>query len=173
MPIYEGQMGDYGYDRQQLQGQARGELKSSKIKFPYYTYQDKCTWRFGGAGCGVNAGSYELNMVNSAINVGSSTSFKILVGSGILTQSYANGRFDFGRLQVTAGINSGQIRTIRSHSGDLLSLSHSLAVNSFSDMTFTIRPGCRKRLKEDCTSLYNNAENFLGFPYIPVMEKAF
>jgi hypothetical protein len=40
-------------------------------------------------------------------------------------------------------------------------------------MTLAIYPGCRKRLTEDCKSTYNNAENFMGFPWIPIQEQAF
>ena len=33
--------------------------------------------------------------------------------------------------------------------------------------TFTMVPGCRKRL-EDCRDKWNNVVNFGGFPYVPV-----
>jgi hypothetical protein len=36
-----------------------------------------------------------------------------------------------------------------------------------SGLTLSIHPGCKKRLLEDCKSLYNNDKNFLGFPWIP------
>jgi hypothetical protein len=68
---------------------------------------------------------------------------------------------------VTFGPNSGYTRAIRSHSGDLLGLSHNLPVNSMAGMQIAIYPGCRKALIADCNSLYNNSRNFLGWPWIP------
>lgn len=173
MEIFIGKIGDYAYDRQQIRGQARNNWKSYSVRFPHYTYQDKCAWRFGSAGCGFNVSSVTLTLVSSAIDTGSCTTINILVNSGLLTQSFDSGRFDFGRLTVTNGVNSGQVRTIRSHTGDLLQLSHPLATNSFASFDVEIYPGCRKRLVEDCHSLYNNAENFLGFPWIPIQEQAY
>lgn len=170
MPYYEGKIGDFSYDRKQLMGQARNQWKSLGIKFPYYNYQDKCAWRFGGTGCGFNTASVTLSV--ATLNASSSSLLILVLNSGALS-SYSAGRFDFGRLTITGGVNSGQVRTIRTHTGDMLGLSHPLAINSYAGMTLSIFPGCRKRLKEDCTSTYNNAENFLGFPWIPIQEQAF
>lgn len=173
MMIYEGKIGDYKYDRQQVTGQARNRWKGIQTQWPYYTYQDTCVWRFGGTGCGFDTSSITLNINTSEVIVGSSTLVNIRLQNGTLASSFANGRFDFGRFTVTGGINSGQVRTIRTHTGDLLSLSYPLSVNCLSNISFDIFPGCRKRFTEDCTSLYNNTINFLGFPWIPIQETAF
>jgi len=170
MPYYEGVIGDFSYDRKEIQGQARNQFKSMGIRWPYYNYQDKCVWRFGGTGCGFNTSSVTQSIGSVAVT--SSSPLIIALNSGTLS-AFAAGRFDFGRLSVTGGVNSGQVRTIRTHTGDLLGLSHPLAINSFAGMTLAIYPGCRKRLTEDCKSTYNNAENFMGFPWIPIQEQAF
>lgn len=170
MPYYEGNIGDFSYDRKEIRGQARNKWKSLAIRWPFYNYHDKCVWRFGSDGCGKNTTS--LTIATNSINQLASTTLVIALTSGNLS-SYPAGRFDFGRLTVTAGVNSGQVRTIRAHTGDYLGLSHPLAINSFSGMSIAIHPGCRKRLKEDCSQVYSNAENFLGFPWIPIQEQAF
>lgn len=170
MPYYEGTIGDFSYDRKEIRGQARNQFKSMAIRWPYYNYQDKCVWRFGGTGCGFNTTS--VTQLIGSVAVTSSSPLVVALNSGTLA-SFAAGRFDFGRLVVTGGVNSGQVRTIRTHTGDLLGLSHPLAINSFTGMSVSIFPGCRKRLKEDCHSTYNNAENFMGFPWIPIQEQAF
>jgi uncharacterized phage protein (TIGR02218 family) len=175
MVIYMGRIGDYSYNRVAMTGQARNRWGGVATQWPYYTYRDHCGWRFGSPGCGFDVTSVTYAVPNLNVNVGSSTTANILLNGsgGFLSQSFSNGRFDFGRLTVTGGVNSGQVRTIRVHTGDMLSLSHPLSINSLAGATFSIFPGCRKRLVEDCASLYNNAENFLGWPWIPIQETAF
>lgn len=168
MEVYHGRLGDYSYNRNIVSGQARNKWNSLNGKWPYYTYNDRCAWRFGSAGCGFDTTSITTNVTTAQVSVASCTTL-ILATTAI--GAYANGRFDFGRLTVTNGVNSGHVRTIRVHSGAFLALSHPLPVNSFTNMAFSIYPGCRKRLLEDCRSLYNNEENFLGFPYIPIQEQ--
>lgn len=171
MDIYYGQIGDFVHDRMTIKGQVRNQWKSLGIRWPYFSYQDKCNWRFGSTGCGFNTTSITVTM--NSINVGSSTPLELELPANYLTNSYANGRFDFGKLTVLTGANSGHVRTIRSHSGNHLGLSHPLPQSDLSGMTLSIYPGCRKRLIDDCKSLYNNTENFLGWPWIPIQEQGF
>lgn len=173
MDIFHGKLGDFSYDRNQVSGQARDLYGSANTRWPYYNYQDTCVWRFGGTGCGFDTSSVTLSLATASIDTASSTTINLLAASGTLTLSFDNGRFDFGRLTVTDGVNSGHARTIRAHTGDLLFLSHPLPVNSFANMAFEIFPGCRKREVADCESLYDNSSAFLGFPGIPIQEDAF
>jgi len=173
MFYYEGKLGDLSFDRASVGGQARSKWASGELRWPYYNYQDNCAWRFGGPGCGINTSSFTLTLATASIQTGSCTTINIEIKPGTLAASFSNSRFDFGRFTVTGGVNSGQVRTIRAHTADLLMLSHPLAINSFTGMTATIFPGCRKQLVRDCTTLYNNAENHLGFKWIPIQEDAF
>ncbi len=173
MEIFQGKLGDFSYDRDKISGQARNQYGSANTRWPYYNYQDACVWRFGGTGCGFDTTSITLTLATDSFDTGSSTTLNLLLASGTLTGSYDNGRFDFGRFTVTDGVNSGHVRTIRAHTGDLLFLSHPLPVNSFANIAATIWPGCRKRRVTDCVSLYDNGENFLGFEWIPIQEDAF
>jgi len=173
MEVYHGKLGDFSYDRKQISGQARSQYGSANTRWPYYNYQDTCIWRFGGTGCGFDTSSVTLTLATNSIDTSSSTTINVLIASGTLTGSFTDGRFDFGRLTVTGGVNSGHVRTIRAHTGDLLFLSHPLPINSFANMTATIFPGCRKRRVTDCISLYDNGENYVGFEWIPIQEDAF
>lgn len=168
---FVGKLGEYSYDRLQVTGQARNLWNSADVNFPHYNYQDNCVWRFGSTGCGFNVASVTLAI--GSVVVSSSTTWNLLLNSGTISASYTNGRFDFGRVTVTDGVNSGHIRTVRVHTGDLLALSHPLPISSFTNMKLSIYPGCRKRRVHDCISLYNNGVNFLGFPWIPIQEDAF
>jgi hypothetical protein len=173
MYIYDGKIGDYSYDRNVVTGQARNRWKGISQQWPYYTYQDLCGWRFGSPACGFNTASVTITVATGSIIPGSSTPLMMRLQDTFLSNSYADGRFDFGRLTVTNGVNSGQVRTIRTHTGDLLALSYPLSVNCLSNIAFDIFPGCRKRIVADCTSIYNNAKNALAFPWIPIQETAF
>lgn len=171
MNLYNGKVGDFSYTREEITGQARNLWKSLNVQWPYYTYQDRCVWRFGSAGCGFNTAS--ITIAINTINVASSDSLTILLNSGTLTQSYANGRFVFGRATITEGQNAGSIRTIRVHTGDLISFAQALPNGNLTGLQLSIYPGCRKRLVEDCKSLYNNDKNALAFPWILTFEQAF
>jgi len=173
MEVYQGKLGDFSYDRQQISGQARSAFGSGNTRWPYYNYQDTCIWRFGGTGCGFDTTSVTLNLATTSIDTSSSTTLNVLVASGTLTGSFSDGHFDFGRFTITGGVNSGHVRTIRTHTGDLLFLSHPLPINSFAAITATIFPGCRKRRVTDCISKYDNSDNYVGFEWIPIQEDAF
>ena len=170
MEIFRGKLGDYSYTRREITGQARNLFNGINIKWPYYTYMDQCTWRFGSTGCAFDTTSITItgSLFPSTDKLNITTATSTFIGS-----SYANGYFDFGRVTFTSGQNSGEIRTIRTHTGDLFGLSHTTPFNVDSGDTFSIFPGCRKRLIDDCTSKYDNTSNFLGFPWIPRQEQGF
>jgi len=171
MGVYAGRLGDYSYDRRQIYGQARDKFDGVGIKWPYYTYMDQCAWRFGSTGCGFDTSTI---VVSGQLQQSSANKINVLVGSASLVNSaYANGHFDRGRITLLTGANSGAIRTVRAHSGDVLELSHGLAYDVTSGDFFTLFRGCRKRLVADCTSVFDNSSNFLGFPWIPRQENAF
>lgn len=171
MYIFNGQVGDYTRDRQTIVGQSRNLLQGLASRFPLHTYQDTCVWRFGSDGCGFDTSSVTFNL--TSLNVASSTTLVLRAMSGAIVQSYSAGALDWGRVTITGGVNSGSVRTIRAQTGDLIGLSHPLPINSFANITLSIYRGCRKRLIEDCRSTFNNDENFLGFPWIPIQENAF
>lgn len=164
LDFYVGKMGDFTFNRLELQGQARNIWKSLNIQWPYYTYQEKCVWRFGSAGCGFNIAS--ITFFVNTINIPGSSPLEILLNSGTLTQSFNNGDLIFGRAAIVGGANSGSLRTIRTHTGDLIGLSHTLGNGDLTGLTLNINPGCRKRLTEDCHSRYNNASAFFGWPWM-------
>jgi uncharacterized phage protein (TIGR02218 family) len=171
MNIYKGQIGDYSYNRSNISGQARNIFGGVNIQWPYYTYMDACTWRFGGTGCAFDTSAITITTSLQAV---SGSRIQVLAGSGdFIGSGYLNGHFDRGRVTFTTGQNSGQIRTVRAHTGDLFNLSHQLPFFTDSGDLIEVFAGCRKRLVADCQSKYNNTSNFLGFPWIPRQENAF
>lgn len=165
--IFRGLLGDISYTRTEISGEARTQWGGKNQNWPYYAYKDTCGWRFGSQGCGIDTSSFTYTF--SGTQIASGTAIAVVMTGTTLTQSFSNGHFDFGRLTWLTGPNSGEVRTIRTHSGNLLGLSHKLPYTANSG-DFQIFPGCRKRWEADCTSKYNNEENFLGFKWIPIQE---
>jgi uncharacterized phage protein (TIGR02218 family) len=167
---FRGKVADLTHNRDLIRGQARGLFNGVNGSFPYQTYQDYCVWRFGSTGCGINTASYT---VATSIFPSSSNALTLLASSGGISGAYGSGRLDRGRLTVLSGVNSGQVRTIKAHSGDFIVLSHPLPYSVASGFAFEVYPGCRKRIMDDCASRYNNTSRALGFPWMPKNESAF
>ena len=167
--IFRGDIGDFKWTRDLITGQVRDEWDSHTQKWPYYNYQDLCIWKFGGAGCGIDVSSFTVPL---SIDASSSTPTTIHCFSGTLTQSFANDRLTFGKFSVTFGANSGHVRSVRAHSGDVIELSHRLG-SGVTSIAADVFPGCRKRLIEDCTSLYDNSARHNSYEWTPLQEEGF
>jgi uncharacterized phage protein (TIGR02218 family) len=165
--IYRGKLGDYGYNRDQITGQARNFFNSINIEWPYYTYLDQCAWRFGSPGCGYDTSSVTVSSIVANVSSG------YRLGVFVAISSKSPGYYERGRFTLTSGANSGSARSVRTHTGQLIEFSHAYPYPIADGDTFSLYPGCRKRLIDDCTSKFNNAGNFLGFPWIPKQENAF
>jgi len=170
MIIYTGKLGEYSYDRKVLSGRARSILGAVTAKWPYYTYMDQCAVRFGGSACGFNTASITIT---GSLEL-SADRYNIKVSSPFFSNSaYSINHFEFGKFTSTTGANSGVVRTVFANSGDWLTISQKLPFDVSSGDQFSLYRGCKKQLVSDCKSLFNNASNFLGFPWIPRQESAF
>jgi uncharacterized phage protein (TIGR02218 family) len=167
--LYQGPVGDIAWNRDTISGNARDLNTWVDRRFPPYSYQDKCSWRFGSTGCGVVVSSFTVTISGDQIDVSSSSRMKLIVTS--FPGNPANGHFDFGRVSFFSGANSGSVRTIRVHTGQLLALSHNLPSSVTSTDAFSLSPGCRRRLLTDCHSKFDNSGRFLGFKWIPLQEQ--
>lgn len=170
MPLYNGKIGDFSYNRHELMGQARNIWKSLNVQWPYYTFNDNCGWRFGSKGCGFNTASVTLNV--GSIVVGSSDVFFVRLPTGTLS-AFNDGRFNFGKATITGGTNSGSVRPIMSQVGDTINFGYPLSDPDLTALSIAIYPGCNKRIIDDCKSLYNNERNFFGFWTMPLEGDAF
>jgi len=165
--IYRGKVGDYSYNRDQISGQARNFFNSINVQWPMYTYMDQCAWRFGSPGCGFNTSSITVSSTVTPVSSG------YRIGAVCAMNSLSNGYYERGKFSFISGTNSGLSRSVRVHSGTRIEFSHAFPYNIASGDLFSLYPGCRKRLVDDCTSKYNNTRNALAFPWIPKQENAF
>lgn len=167
--IMRGKIADFKWNRDEITGSVRDRWDSANQTWPYYNFQDGCIWKFGSPACGFDTSSVTITL---SVDVASSTQLKIMCVSGSLTQSYDNDFFTFGKFSATGGVNSGQVRTVRAHSGDQLDMSHQFG-GVVSSLEAKVFPGCRKRRITDCVSKYDNQVNFNGHEWIPIQENAF
>lgn len=168
LTVLRARIGNYNYDRQIITGTAQDLFGDLQAEWPYIMYQDTCAWRFGSTGCTKNTSSLT---VTGSLDVANSNALTVRCQPGFITNSWAAGALERGRVTITTGANSGQVRSIRSNSGDAIDLSHSLPFPYEASVGFAMYPGCRKRLIDDCTSKYNNAANFLGLSkWMPTQE---
>jgi len=172
MVIFDGSLGAISWDRNKVQGQVRDGVRNLVNEWPPYSYHDKCSWRFGGQGCGVDTSSFTITL-SGDVAISASSSSKAALWVNCFGAAFADDHFTFGRLTATGGVNSGSVRTVRVHTGSLLGLSHGFPATPQNSDSYTLFPGCRKRLVTDCHSKYDNADRFMGFKWIPLQEDGF
>lgn len=87
--------------------------------------------------------------------------------------------WDYGKVTFTSGANNGLSMEIKSFTyvngspgvaeiSLFLPMPNDIALSD----TYTIVTGCQKRFTEDCVGVYDNADNFRGFPFIPTRDQA-
>jgi len=174
--LFEGTIQDIQHSRDIVSGQVRDKMSFVARAFPPYAYQDKCIWRFGSQGCGIDVSSFTETVSPAQLVVGSSSKLALYV------DSYTGGRDDdfysLGRATCVFGSNSGSIRQVRVHTGAVVGLSHPLPAAPGASDVWELQAGCRKRLITDCHSKFSNVNTgqtfgFAGFPWIPVQDNAY
>jgi uncharacterized phage protein (TIGR02218 family) len=115
-----------------------------------------------GNGCRVAIASYTFT--GSA----SGTPTISVIPTGV---SKANGYFQYGIIKFTSGPNSGLQRSISDWVSNTAYLFEPLPVAPVSGNGVTLIAGCDKTMAT-CTAKFSNLSNFLGFPFVPIVEAA-
>lgn len=91
----------------------------------------------------------------------------------------AAGYWEYGKITFTSGLNSGQSMEIKDFAylgGSPTTAKITVFLPFLNDIQggdqYTIVAGCRKRFSADCTTKFDNADNFRGFPHIPTSDQA-
>ena len=80
--------------------------------------------------------------------------------------------FAEGLLTFTSGLNVGLSQKVKAFAADkTITLSLPMVQAIVVGDTFTVYPGCRKRLAEDCVGKFNNVLNFQGEPHLPGVDQ--
>lgn len=160
--LFSGRVSDTKANGLSVQMIARSHLELLNVPMPRNLYQPPCMNSLYDAGCGVARAAHA---VNSAVASGSTRQHI----NCALTE--AAGHFDIGEIVITSGPNIGVRRTVRSYTPGLVRLAYPLPYTSTVGNTFTIYPGCDKRLAT-CDSKFGNKPRFRGTPFVPVPETA-
>ncbi len=134
---------------------------------PRNTYQIPCIHTFCDAGCTLSEATF------TTTNTAAAGSTRAVVQWGTVPASPSN--YTFGKLTMTSGAASGQVRTIKSASGAGIVLQYPLYNAPSAGDTFSVLKGCSKGYSDgsgqDCTT-YANTQNFRGFPFVPTADNA-
>ena len=132
--------------------------------------QPKCRAVLGDSRCGVDLGSLTINVVVASVT--DRRQFTVTVGSPQQAQGY----YDGGLVVFTSGENDGFSKEIATGTGTgtvLITLKEPMFYDVAVADTLRLKPGCLKRLIEDCQTKFNNVVNFRGEPYVPGPSRIF
>lgn len=140
----------------------RSYLELLNTPLPRNLYQPPCGYSVYDTGCGLARATFA---VNSSAAAGSTRQ----VINCALAQ--ASGYFTIGDIRWTSGQNLGVIRTVKSYTPGVINLAYPLPKNVSVGDTFSIAPGCDKRLTT-CDGTFANKARFRATPFVPVPETA-
>lgn len=126
-------------------------------------YGPKCTTTFGSSLCAIDAEALrETGTVTTA------TSTRQFTDSG---HAEASDYWGAGVVRWLTGANAGLEMEITVYAAGVFTMAlpmpNAIAVGD----TFSIIPGCRKRLVEDCGTKWSNIVHFRGWPHVPGNDK--
>ena len=157
--LMAGTLGEIKYLRDHLVIELRGLQQYLQQPIGDVT-SPTCRARLGDARCTVALGP--LTVSSTVITTVDNQNFT----GNIL--GYATDYFAEGLLTWTSGLNTGLSQKVKTHTiGGILELSLPMFQTIAATDAFTITPGCRKRLAEDCFTKFNNVLNFQGEPHLP------
>jgi uncharacterized phage protein (TIGR02218 family) len=149
------------------QGVIRAELRGLQqyLQQPIGSVSSRtCRARVGDAMCTVNIPS--LTVAGTVTGV-TSTQVFVFGASGAAEDYFAEGLLTF-----TSGLNIGLAQKVKVFAADkTITLSVPMIQAVQIGDTFTVYPGCRKRLAEDCFTKFNNVVNFQGEPHLPGVDQ--
>lgn len=160
--VFAGRVAEIDFTRVSAIVNINSHMELLTQQMPRNLFQSGCRFTLFGPGCSLSASSFAEN---AALGSGSTPS---AIAASL---AHGAGYYDLGRLVMTSGLNATFSRGVRSWDGTTLLLRAPFPYPVAQGDAFTIYPGCDKQLTT-CTSKFNNAANFGGFPFIPAPENA-
>lgn len=129
------------------------------------TYTPGCTKTFGGqefAGCKVALGP--ITVTGTLTHMTSQTVFRDS------SRAEAADYFGYGQISFTTGDNAGMpAKDIKRYEADgTIEVFEAFHYPVQVGDQYSMIPGCRKRLDEDCITKWSNVDNYGGYPFVPV-----
>lgn len=161
--LFSGRVSDTTTDSLTAKVVVRSFMELLNTPLPRNLYQPPCGYSLYDTGCGVARASFAAY---SAVASGSTRQ--------VLNCALANaaGYFDIGELVFTGGQNLGVTRTVKTYAPGVVTLAYPLPKAVAVGDTFTIYPGCDKRLTT-CDTKFGNKARFRATPFVPAPETVY
>lgn len=156
--LQSGTLGDVSVGRQAFKAEVRG-LAQFLQQTVGEVYTKTCTANLGDERCKVDVEA--LRISGTVASVVSRQEFTTD------TVGYPADYFGAGVIIWTTGENAGFSMEINAYNSPAFALNLPMPFNVAAGDAYTVIPGCRKRLIEDCKTKFANILNFRGFPYVP------
>ncbi len=154
-----GYVGQIQLQGKQIKLTVESPLAQLKATFPRTYVLPSCANTFCDAVCGLSESSFtHTGTVGSGATA---TSFPLTLTGGNL----ADGTFQQGKVTFTSGANNGQVRTVKSYVGGVITLVYPLYSVPASGDGVSALEGCLKT-RAACTA-HGNLPHYRGFPYVP------
>jgi uncharacterized phage protein (TIGR02218 family) len=160
MILSTGKIGNVTTGRQAFNAEVRGLLQQLQQPVGGY-YTKTCTAVFGDAFCKFDVEALRVSGTVTSVN-----------NRAAFTTALAQALDYFGAGVVTwvTGLNAGLSMEVSAFGAGIFTLNAAMPFNIAAGDNFTVVPGCRKRITEDCVMKWSNAINFRGFPYVPLND---
>lgn len=156
--LRSGTLGEVKAGRTMFVAELRGLMQAFTRNMVRLTAKD-CDADLGDARCKVNLATYT---VTGAID--SVTNNRVLVDAA---RTEADDIFTAGKITFTSGLNNGLAMEVKQYSVGTWTLQEAMPFAIAIGDTYSMHWGCLKRRTEDCVAVYDNVDNFRGFPDLP------
>jgi uncharacterized phage protein (TIGR02218 family) len=180
MILFSGRAGQVEPLRDEIQLEVKSDLELlAATQFPRNVYQPSCAHTLFDAGCGLSKAAFQV--AGTALTASTPTTINATIAQ-------ATGYFDLGVITFTSGQNAGLSRPVKSWvtgSPGVIALMRPFPYAPANGDTFTITPGCDKRMTlpapflhagdinyGTCAAKFNNVARARAFPFIPTPENS-
>ena len=161
--LFVGRISDIECTRTGIDLRCRSHLELLNIQMPRRLWQSACTHHLGDAMC-----QFDRSSLHASFPAGDgSTQTQIAT---TVSPSPASLYFQ-GTIVGVTGANAGSTRTVANMDGGWVYVKLAFLSPVTVGDEFRLLPGCDRTLAT-CTSVFNNAPHYGGFPYIPTPETA-
>jgi uncharacterized phage protein (TIGR02218 family) len=133
---------------------------------PKREIQVACNWQLYGPYCGITQGPWTVTTTGGL----DTTTPDKLAHSSFLTG--ATQHFRGGFVVGLSGNNNELIRHITNHQASQISVLPPFPFDFETDVNVRVVPGC-DHSTDDCVNVFNNLDNYGGFPFIPNYDQVF
>jgi uncharacterized phage protein (TIGR02218 family) len=135
-------------------------------ELPKRELQVACNWQLYGSYCSIDVGSFS---VTTTAGLDDSSPSKLTSDDFISgTAQYFRGGFVVG----LSGDNNELIRHITDHTGSQISVLPPFPFDFETNVNVRVAPGCDHGT-DDCVDIFDNLDNYGGFPFIPNYDQVF